>query len=161
METPAPRSEKTVAQSRTEQVHIILPRHVNAQFRLFGGQLMEWIDVVAGVAARRHCGREVTTAAVDSLEFKAPAMLNDIVVVRGRLVYAGNTSMEVCVDTYVENAGGDGSAKLVNHAYLIMVALDRDRKPTAVPRLRPETDDERADYEAARLRREERKRRRG
>ena len=75
---------KTVAQSRTEQVHIIMPLHLNQSFRVFGGQLMQWIDVVAGVVARRHCGCEVTTAAVDHLVFEAPACLNDIIVLGAR-----------------------------------------------------------------------------
>ena len=56
---------KTVAQTRTEQIQILMPEHINGYKRLFGGKLMEWIDVVAAVAARRHSNRNVTTAAVD------------------------------------------------------------------------------------------------
>ena len=67
---------KTVAESRSTQVHILMPGDLNGYGRLFGGKLMEWIDVVAAVVARRHSGCEVTTASVDHLEFKSPAHVN-------------------------------------------------------------------------------------
>ena len=86
---------KTVNQSRTQQVQILMPSHINGYNRLFGGRLMEWIDVVAGVVARRHSGREVTTACIDQLVFEAPAFLNETVVLEGVMTYAGRTSMEV------------------------------------------------------------------
>jgi acyl-CoA hydrolase len=84
----------------------------------------------------------VTTASIDNLSFRNPAFLNDTIVLYGRITYVGNTSMEVRVDVYVESL--DGSKHLVNTAYLTMVALDDDQKPTPVPGLILETDDERA-----------------
>ncbi len=155
-EKPPERGSRTVAQSRAEQVHIVLPMDVNANFSLFGGQLMQWIDIVAAVVARRHSGCQVTTAAVDHLEFLAPARLNDIVVLRGRMTYAGRTSMEVCVETFVEEAEDWGTSRLVNRAYLTMVALDHDRNPTEVPVLVAETETEKTDYAAGKKRREQR-----
>lgn len=68
------RPMKTVAGSRTEQVQILLPEHINGYNRLFGGRLMQWIDVVAAVVARRHSNRNVTTVSIDNLHFKAAAM---------------------------------------------------------------------------------------
>ena len=136
-----------VSYSRAEQVHIIMPADCNQGFRLFGGKLMEWVDVVAAVVARRHSACEVTTAAIDRLEFLAPVKLNDIVVLQGRLVYVGKTSMLVCVDTYVEDAAcREITRQHVNRAYLTMVALDAERKPTPVPALLLETAAEEADY---------------
>lgn len=155
------RGQKTVSQSRAEQVHIVMPGDVNPSFHLFGGQLMTWIDVVAGVVARRHCGREVITAAVDHLQFLAPARLNDIVVLRGRITFVGNTSMEICVDTFVEQPDMTDSCKHVNRAYLTMVALNHDKKPVSVPLLLPETQEEKADYEEAAIRAATRKKSRG
>ena len=149
--------EKTVSESRTEQVHIILPMDVNATFDLFGGKLMEWIDIVAAVVARRHSGHLVTTAAVDHLAFLASAALNDIIVMRGRVTYVGRTSMEICVETFVEEPKNDGLTRKVNEAYLTMVALGADGKPTEVPRLALQTDAERADYEAGSRRMADRK----
>ena len=52
---------KRVADSRAEQIHILMPEHITGYKRLFGGRLMEWIDIVAGVVARRHSGCNVTT----------------------------------------------------------------------------------------------------
>lgn len=152
-----PLEARTVAHSRAEQIHIIMPMDVNAGFSLFGGQLMQWIDVVAAVVARRHSECQVTTAAVDHLEFLAPARLNDVVVLKGRITYVGKTSMEVCVDTFVEQTEG-GQRRQVNQAYLTMVALDHDKKPTRVPGLILETEEEKADFEAGGRRRAERKR---
>ncbi len=97
---------KFVADSRTEQVQILMPGQINGQYRLFGGHLMEWIDVVAAVVARRHSGYEVTTACVDNLQFKAPAFVNDTIILVGKMTYVGKTSMEVRVDTYVEALSG-------------------------------------------------------
>lgn len=151
-------SEKTVAYSKTEQVHIVMPGDVNSSFRLFGGLLMQWIDVVAAVVARRHADREVLTAAVDHLSFLKPANLNDIVTLCGRVTYVGNTSMEVCVETFVERPERNNVRALVNRAYLTMVALDEDGKPTRVPRLKPVSEQEKVDFEAGRRRKEARKR---
>lgn len=144
--------------SYTEQVQIIMPQHVNGAQRLFGGQLMAWIDVVAGVAARRHSGRTVTTASVDELSFLNPANLDDMVVLAARVTYVGRTSMEVRVDTYVERP--DGRRDPVNRAYLVLVALDESGKPTEVPDLAVETEEERAEWadgERRRLLRKERR----
>ncbi len=136
---------KRVSDSRTEQVHIVLPEDINGYNRLFGGRLMAWIDVVAAVVARRHSGHEVTTAAVDRLEFQAPARLNDTVVMTGYITYVGRTSMEVRVDTFVEAL--NGARQRVNRAYLTLVALDENQKPTPVPPLELETDKERREWE--------------
>lgn len=138
---------KTVSQSATQQIQIIMPEHINGYDRLFGGKLMEWIDVVAAVVARRHSNCNVTTASVDHLEFKAAAYVNSTIVLKGKITYVGNTSMEVRVDTFVEKLNGD--QKMINQAYLVLVALDEDNKPTNVPRLILETEDEKKEWENA------------
>ena len=141
---------KKVSDSRTEQVQILSQGTLNGYKRLFGGRLMQWIDIVAAVTARRHSGCNVTTAAVDSLEFKAAAYANDTVVIIGTITYTGTTSMEVCVKTYVELLSGE--RKLINKAYVIMVALDENENPTEVPQLVCVTDEEKAEWEAAKVR---------
>ena len=145
---------RTVAHSRTEQVQILMQGTLNGYNRLFGGKLMEWIDVVAAVTARRHCGKNVTTAAVDSLVFKSPAMVNDTILLEGHVTYAGRTSMEVCVTTYVEEL--NGFRREINKAYLVLVAIDADGKPTLVPPVIPEAEEEKREYAAARERRKNR-----
>lgn len=150
--------EKSVKDSYAEQVQILTQKDMNGYNRLFGGRLMEWIDIVASVVARRHSGRNVTTAVVDTLTFRAPAHLNDTVILCGRITYVGRTSMEVCVETYVEHL--DSSRTLINTAYVIIIAIDENEKPVEVPRLKIETEEEKAEWTLAEKRAEIRKQRR-
>lgn len=149
---------KRVSDSRSERVEILMAGHINGFKRLFGGQLMEWIDVVAAVVARRHCGRNVTTAAIDNLQFKAAAYTNSTVVIKGKMTYVGKTSMEIKVDTFVESL--DGTQKVINNAYLVLVALDENDKPVPVPGLILETEEEKEEWEAGLKRHNLRKQRR-
>ena len=98
---------KTVDESRVETVRIVRPNHLNEANRLFGGILMQWIDEVAGIVAKRHSMSNVTTASVDNLTFLHGAYQNEMVVIKGKLTWVGSSSMEVCVDTYVENHLGE------------------------------------------------------
>ena len=131
---------KTVDDSRAETVHIVRPNHLNGANRLFGGILMQWIDEVAGIVAKRHSGCNVTTASVDNLTFLHGAYQNDMIVIRGKLTWVGTSSMEVCVDTYVETL--DGQRDRINNAHFMMVALDEHNKPVPVPQLVLQTEDE-------------------
>ena len=137
--------EKTVDESRVETVHIIRPNHLNGANRLFGGILMQWIDEVAGIVAKRHSMCNVITASVDNLTFLHGAYNNDMVVIKGKMTWVGNSSMEVCVDTYVENRHGERNR--INNAHFILIALDDNDKPVKVPRLILETEDERLAWE--------------
>lgn len=141
------KEEKTVKDSLTEQVHLLMPAHINGSGRLFGGQLLEWIDIVGGVTAKRHGECDITTAAIDNLQFKAGAFINDTIVLLGRITYVGNTSMEVRVDTYVEELSG--LRRPINRAYLVYVAIDKEGKPIKVPRLKIETQMQKAEWEGA------------
>jgi acyl-CoA hydrolase len=149
---------KFVADSRTQQVQIVLPQHANSCKRLFGGVLMQWIDVTAAVTARRHSGREVTTARIDMLDFVAPAYVGNTILLEGCITHVGKTSMEVRVDTYVESL--DGNREMVNRAYLVLVALDDKGNPIPVPGLITVNDGERAEWDAGIKRRALRKQRR-
>ena len=144
-----PNGTKRPSDSAAEATFILQHKDINGENRLFGGRLMEWIDTVAGIAARRHCGGSITTACVDSLVFKHAAYLNDIVVVSARVTYVGNTSMEVRVDTYVEEVA-TGERNLINTAYLTEVCVDGKGKPQLIPwGLELTTDEERAEWEGA------------
>ena len=120
--------------------------------------LMVWIDIVAGVAARRHSGCDVSTVAVDFLQCKKPAYRNDTILLRGYLTAAFNTSMEVCVETYKEELSGEKT--LINKAYFVMVAIDENDRPKKVPGLEFANEKEYAEYQAAVTRNEIRKERR-
>lgn len=110
---------------------------------------MEWIDEVAALTAMRHCGGLVTTCAVDNLRFKYGAYINEIIVLIGKITYAGNTSMEVRVDTYVKDLE-TGIRRVINHAYLICVHVDDNGKPIPVKYgLEVETLSEKAEWEGA------------
>lgn len=149
---------KHVSDSEVYQVQTVFVSHLNAQGRLFGGKLVSWIDIVAGVVARRHSNRNVTTAEIDNLQFKSPVFADNVVVLHGRVTCVGRTSMEIRVDSYVESKSG--ARKLVNVAYLVLVALDEDGKPTPVPELILSTPEEQAEWEAGLKRRQLRQQRR-
>lgn len=141
------RPMKRVSDSYTSQVQILTLAHLNGYNRLFGGQLMAWMDIVAGVTARRHAGKNVTTVRVDGFEFHLPAHANDTLSFTGHVAYAGNTSMMVKVEAFVEKL--DGEKQLADSAWFMMVALDENERPTAVPGILPETDEEKEEYEFA------------
>ena len=149
---------KTVDYSRASQVQVLTQGSINGYNRLFGGKLMEWIDVVAAVVARRHSGKNVTTAVVDTLQFKGAAHPNDTVVLEGYITHTGNTSMEICVKTYIEAL--DGEQTLINTAYIVMVALDENERPTCVPPLKLISDEEEYEWFMAEKRYNLRKQRR-
>ena len=125
------RRMKTIADSYTTQVHILTQANLNGYNRLFGGTLMSWMDIVAGVVARRHSERNVTTLKVEELIFKAPARANDTLMITGEISSVGRTSMHVLVKVYVEAL--TGQRQLINEATFVMVALDEQEKPTPVP----------------------------
>ena len=146
------REIKRVTDSMTEHIYQVRPEHLNAAGRLFGGKLMEWIDENAALVGMRHSGGSITTASVDNLRFIRGAFQNDLVVVIARITYVGNTSMEVRVDTYVEDF--KGTRKPINRAYLTLVAVDDNGTPRKVPPILLETESEKAEWKAAEKRKE-------
>ncbi len=143
---------KKVSDSKTVQHRIVMPPDINGFGRLFGGRLLSWIDEVAGATARRHCGRDATTVAIDNTYFKSGVYLNDIVVIIGKVTHVGTTSMEVRIDTYREDS--EGKRYPINRAYFVMVCMGKDDKPMKVPGLILENDGERMEWETAVKRRE-------
>ena len=139
--------KKKVSDSCAEQAQSVTLSHLNGNKRIFGGQLMVWIDILAGVVARRHSGSDVSTVAVDYLWFKEPAYRNDTIILKGYITAAFNTSMEICVETYKERLSGKQT--LINKAYLVMVAIDEDDKPKKVPKLDITNETEQKEFEDA------------
>ncbi len=146
--------KRRVSESVVETVHIVRPNHLNGAERLFGGILMQWMDEVAALVAKRHTHRNVVTLSVDNLRFFKGAYQKDVIVIVGRMTYTGRTSMEVEVDSFVEAL--DGERTHINHAYFTMVGLDENDRPAPVPELSPETEEEKAKWERARKRKEAR-----
>lgn len=153
------RPKKHVSDSAVEQTHLLMYKDINGGNRLFGGRLLEWIDEAAGLAAMRHCGGNITTASIDSLQFRKAAYLNDIVIVHAKITYVGRSSMEVRVDVYDEDKK-TGLRHMINHAYLTEVYVDDSGHPIEVPYgLALENDMERLEWEGAKKRKEARKKR--
>jgi acyl-CoA hydrolase len=138
----------------TSHVEIIMPSHVNGTNRLFGGQLMAWIDIVAAVEARRHTLRHVITVAVDNLTFLGPAFLDETVRLDAEVTWTGTTSLEVRVDSFVESLAG--KERMINRAYLVFVALDEEGRPVPFPPFVPETEKEKKEWAEAEQRRAQR-----
>lgn len=132
---------------------LVLPNDTNLLGNLLGGRLMHWIDIAGGMAASRHANSVVVTAAVDSLVFEEPVHLGEIVRLYARLTWAGRSSMEVKVEVYAENIETKHVRK-TNEAYLVYVALDKERRPKEVPKLILDTDEEMREFENAQKRRE-------
>jgi len=149
---------RTVADSMVEQVYQVRPEHLNGASRLFGGQLMAWIDEVAGLVAIRHSKGEVVTASVDNLRFIRGAKQHDLIVLIGRITYVGNTSMEVRVDTYIEDF--EGVRRPINRAYLTEVAINKDGSLRKAPGLTIQNESERAEWLAGERRKQLRTERR-
>lgn len=151
------RRMKRVEDSVTEQSHLLFPRELNANGRLFGGRLLEWMDEIAGLVAKRHAECNVVTAAIDNLHFKSGAKVGDTVYLRGHLTYVGRSSMEVRIDSYVEKL--DGTRHMINRAYFVMVGTDEEQNPIQVPGLIVEGISAQMEWDAA-IRRQELRRQR-
>ena len=151
---------KAVSDSITEWTRCLQYADINGSNRLFGGRLMSWMDEVAAITAARHCGKDVTTASVDNLQFKSGAYLADIIVLIAKVTYVGRTSMEIRVDVYVENVA-NGERRQINRAYFTEVCVDDNGKPMEIEYgLELQNESEKAEWESALKRRELRKQRR-
>lgn len=132
---------------------IVLPNDTNTLGNLFGGQLLAWMDVIASVSAHRHCKRVVVTASVNNVSFNQPIAHASIVTLEAKVSRAFNSSMEVFVDVFVEDAV-TGARLKSNEAIYTFVAVDQNGFPIQVPALTPETEEEIKRFDGA-LRRKE------
>lgn len=142
------RPSKSVQESMIEMCQLVLPNDTNIIGNLLGGRLMHWIDIAGALAASRHSNCVVATAALDSLDFRHPVRVGEMVRLKPRITWVGNTSMEVRVDVYCENMK-TGAVIKTNKAYITFVALDDKGQPTQVPSLIINTDEEKLEYEKA------------
>jgi acyl-CoA hydrolase len=133
-----------------------MPHQANQYGTAFGGVIMAWIDMIASMAAQRHCAKEVVTASIDSLSFKEPIRVGEHVVLKASVNYAGRTSMEVGVRVIREDPY-TAEQIIATTAHLTFVALGEDKRPSPVPPVLPVTADEKRRYENAKLRVQARK----
>ncbi len=149
------KEQKTVAESATTLSQVMMPRDANHYGNVHGGVIMKLVDDVAYVVASRHARRNVVTASIDSLSFKNPVHIGDVVILKAHLTYVGRTSMEVEVKVDTERLK-TGETLPVATAYITMVALDDKGRPTPVPGLLIKTEEEKKRYKEAQIRRKER-----
>lgn len=147
---------KSPSESAVETRYLIMPQQANPHGTAFGGAIVAWIDMVAAMAAQRHAGCEVVTAAIDSLAFKEPIRIGDHVTLKASVNYVSRSSMEVGVQVVKEDPY-TGQKVLATTAFLTFVALDENKRPTAAPPILPETEAEKCRYENAKLRVQARK----
>jgi acyl-CoA hydrolase len=142
---------KKPSESSVESRYLLMPEHANPHGTAFGGVIMAWIDMIASMAAQRHSGKEVVTASIDSLIFKEPINVGDHVVLKASVNYVGRTSMEVGVRVIREDPYSHKEA-IATTSHLTFVALDENKRPTAIAPILPETAEEKRRYENAKLR---------
>ena len=129
-------------------VRRMLPSHANPSGAVFGGEILKACDEAAGIAAARHARRRVVTAAVDAMEFLAPARIGEVLTCKAAVNAAFGSSMEVGVRVEAEDLL-TGEVRHTNSAYFVMVALDEDGEPVGVDDVAPASDDERRRHAAA------------
>ena len=163
MSPDAPAQGRSVRDSATEMTQLVLPQHANVHGSVLGGTVMHWVDLAAAVVANRHSRRPVVTAAFDDMSFLAPIIVGQVAMLHARMTLVDHSSMEIRVDVESEDVL-TGERRRTGTAFVTFVALDPvTRRPTPVPPLVLEADDERAEHEEAlerrRLRLERRRQR--
>ncbi|ORX76965.1 Thioesterase/thiol ester dehydrase-isomerase [Anaeromyces robustus] len=143
--------EKAVSKSKTKISQLLTPAQANDLGCASGGQVLSWIDVAAGITAKRHAVYKCVTASVDSVHFLHPIRVGDIATLTSTINRTWNTSMEVAVTVCSENLLS-GVKKPCCQAYLTFVGVDNNGKPTPVPRILPITEREKIEYERADIR---------
>jgi uncharacterized protein (TIGR00369 family) len=131
------------------------PEHANLLGKVHGGWIMKLVDEAGALACMRHSQRRVVTVAIDSMTFREPIKIGDLVILKAEVTYTGRTSMEVEVHVLAEDPITRERTH-TNAAYLVYVALDDTGKPTPVPPLQPETDEEKQKFEDGKRRQQRR-----
>lgn len=144
---------KFVRESLTINTEVVLPNDTNHVGNLFGGKLLQWMDITSAIAAQRHCNRVVVTAAINNVSFQHPIKQNSVVTLEAKVSRAFTSSMEVFIDVYVEDTV-TGQRKKCNEAIFTFVAVDQNGAPLPVPEVVPETEEEKKRYEGALRRRQ-------
>lgn len=146
-------NRKFAKDSITIMTEMVLPNDTNTLNNLMGGRLMHWMDIVAAIAAQKHCNRIVVTASADNISFKEPINLGNVVTLRSQVTRAFNSSMEVFIEVTAEDIPANKKIR-THRAFFTFVAVDQNGKPIEVPEVVPETPEEIEFYEGALRRRQ-------
>ncbi|MEP7106837.1 MAG: acyl-CoA thioesterase [Ferruginibacter sp.] len=145
--------DKKASESMVIMTELVMPNDTNSFGNLMGGRLMYWMDIASALAAMKHCGAPVVTASVDNISFGTPIKLGNVVHIEAKVTRAFNTSMEVHIRVWGEDAILQHKYKS-NEAYFTFVALDPESKPRPVNQIIAETNGEKELYEGALRRRQ-------
>ena len=150
-------ASRLMSYSVSQLTTLVMPHMLNVLNDLFGGHLLAMVDQAAAVAAIRHAGGPAVTASFDRVDFRERIHVGALVTCMATVDYVGNSSMDVSVEVYSEHVP-TGVRRHTHSAHVVFVAIDEQGHPKTVPRLIPESDEEKARYETARLHREARRR---
>jgi acyl-CoA hydrolase len=139
--TPTATTAKTPAESRVEMTELAMPTDANNLGTVFGGRIVQWMDLAGAMSARRHARTPVVTAAMDQLTFQAPVRLGHVAILQARVNAAFGSSMEVEVEVFDEHPD-TGVRRRCCDGFLTFVSLGKDNRPAPVPPIRPETPEE-------------------
>ncbi len=145
-------SAKTPRESSTTVVRIMMPMDANVAGNVFGGSILRLIDEVASIVAFKHARSNVVTASIDRIDFFSPVYVGDLLRLIASINYVHKTSMEIGVRVEAENPV-TGQVRHTGTCFLTYVALDKNGKPTSVPPLIAETEEEKRRWAEAELRR--------
>jgi acyl-CoA hydrolase len=139
---------KTPKESLTILTDIVLPGETNPLGNLFGGELLARMDRACSIAARRHSRRIVVTASVNHVAFSKVVPVGSVVTIEAKVSRAFKSSMEIYVDVWSEDRESQERSK-VNEGIYTFVAVDTTGTPVTVPKIKPETELEKARFEGA------------
>ncbi|MES2837519.1 MAG: acyl-CoA thioesterase [Bacteroidota bacterium] len=139
---------KKASESLTTNIELVMPNDTNNLGNLFGGKLLQWLDITAAIAAQRHCGRVVVTASINNVSFDKPIKQGSLVTLDAKVSRAFTSSMEVFIDVHIENTN-TGVREKCNEAIFTFVAVDQNGTPLPVPAVIPETEEEKKRYDGA------------
>jgi acyl-CoA hydrolase len=146
-----PHTPKTPRASHISIAQLMQPEHANILGHVHGGWIMKLVDEAGALACMRHAQKRVVTVAVDSMVFREPIKIGDLITLNAEVTYTGHTSMEAEVQVMAENPI-TGARTHTNTAYLVFVGLDDEGRPTPVPALVTETEEEQQRMEQAQKR---------
>lgn len=146
---------KKPEESRISMSYMMLPQDTNQYGRIHGGVILKYIDTTAGVVSSRHSRKNTVTVCLDRTDFLLPIFVGELVTFKANVNMVGKTSMEVGVRVEAENLT-TGEVRHTNSAYLTMVALDENGKPTSVPPLLLENETDKRREREAQTRRKQR-----
>ncbi len=143
---------RTPAQSRSTMAMVMMEQDANHMGNVFGGTIMKLVDLISYVAASRHCRENTVTASIDKISFLSPVHVSDLLTLKASVNAAWTTSMEIGVRVEAEDMR-TGERRHTGSCYVTMVALGADGKPSKVPELILETEDDHRRFRQANRRR--------